>query len=52
MLRSNLYDYADTYIIAKGTIRITEEGDGDAAKRLDERNKCAIFKIVLHLLNA
>ena len=52
MLRSNLYDYADAYIIAKGTIRITGEGDGDAAKRLDERNKCAIFKIVLHLLNA
>ena len=51
MLRSNLCDYADTYIIAKGTIRMTGEGDVDAAKRLDERNKCVIFKIVLHLLN-
>ena len=41
MLRSNLCDYADAYILAKGTITIT---DDDAAKRLDERNKGVIFK--------
>ena len=43
MLRSNLCDYADAYILVKGTITITGEGD-DAAKQLDERNKGAIFK--------
>ena len=45
MLRSNLCDYADVYILAKGTITITGAGDDDdAAKRLDERNKGVIFK--------
>ena len=43
MLRSNLCDYADAYILVKGTITITGAGDDDAAKRLDERNKCVIF---------
>ena len=33
MLRSNLCDYADTYILVKGTITITGAGDDDAAKR-------------------
>ena len=41
MLRSNLCDYADAYILVKGTI--TDVGD-DVAKRLDERNKGIIFK--------
>ena len=44
MLRSNLCDYADAYILVKGTITITRAGDNDAAKRLDERNKGVIFK--------
>ena len=44
MLRSNLFDYADAYILVKGTITITGAGDDDAAKRLDERNKGIIFK--------
>ena len=44
MLRSNLCDYADAYILLKGTIKITGEGNYDAAKRLDERNKGVIFK--------
>ena len=44
MLRSNLCDYADAYILVKGTITITGVGDDDAAKRLDERNKGMIFK--------
>ena len=38
MLRSNSCDYADAYILVKGTVAITGEGDDDAAKRLDERN--------------
>ena len=44
MLRSNLCDYADSYVLVKGTITITGAGDDDAAKRLDERNKSIIFK--------
>ena len=44
MLRSNLCDYADAYILVKGTITITGAGDDDASKRLHERNKGVIFK--------
>ena len=44
MLRSNLCDYADAYILVKGTITITGAGYNDAAKQLDERNKAEIFK--------
>ena len=43
MLRSNLCDYADAYILVKGTITITVAGNDDATKR---------FKNVHHLLNA
>ena len=44
MLRSNLCDYADAYILVKGTITITGAGNDDTAKRLDERDKGVIFK--------
>ena len=44
MLRSNLCDYADAYILVKGTITIIGAGNDDAAKWLDERNKGVIFK--------
>ena len=44
MLRSNLCDYADAYILVNGTVTITGAGDDDPAKRLDERNKDLIFK--------
>ena len=45
MLRSNLCDYADAYILANGTITITGEGDAAAAARqVDERNKGVTFK--------
>ena len=44
MLRSNLCDYADAYILVKGTVTITGAGANDAAKRLDERNKGVTFK--------
>ena len=44
MLRSNLCDYADAYILVKGTITITGAGNDDAAKQLDEKNKGLIFK--------
>ena len=36
MLRSNLCDYADAYILVKGTITIAGAGDDNAARRLDE----------------
>ena len=44
MLRSNLCDHADAYILVKGTITITGAGDDDAAKWLDEGNKDVIFE--------
>ena len=44
MLRSNLCDYADSYILVKGTITITGAGDDAAARRADEKNKGVTFK--------
>ena len=44
MARSNLCGYADAYIHVKGTITITGEGDDDAARKADERDKGATFK--------
>ena len=43
-LRSNLCDYADAYILVKGTITVTGTGDDDAVKQSDERKKGVIFK--------
>ena len=44
MLRSNLCDYANAYIIVKGIITITGAGDDDAVKLLDETNKGVVFE--------
>ena len=44
MVRSNLCDYSDAYIPVSGIITITGEGDSDAKKRADERNKRVIFR--------
>ena len=44
MLRSNLCDYSDSYILVKGTITITCEGVDAAAERADERDKRVTFK--------
>ena len=44
MLRSNLCDYADAYILVKETITIAGAGNDYFAKQLDERNKGVIFK--------
>ena len=44
MLRSNLCDYADAYILAKGAIAITGGGDAAAARQADEKNKGVILK--------
>ena len=43
MLKSSLCDYADAYILVKGTIAITGAGNDDAAKRADERGKGVTF---------
>ena len=37
-------DYVDAYILGKGAITVTGAKDDEAAKRLDERNKDAVFK--------
>ena len=44
MLKSNLCDYVDAYIFAKGRITITGAGDDAAARQLDEKNKGVSFK--------
>ena len=44
MLKSSLYDYSDTYVLAEGTITIAGAGDNVRAKQTDERNKGVIFK--------
>ena len=44
MLRSNLCDYADAYMLVRGTITITGAGNDDAAREADERNKGVIFE--------
>ena len=55
MLRSNLCDYADSYILVKGTMTIT--GDDAAARQGDERDKevtiknCAPFSKCISTIN-
>ena len=44
MLRSNLGDFADAYILVKGTITITGAGDNAATRQTDERDKGVTFK--------
>ena len=51
-LRSNLFDYADSYILVKGTITITGAGDDAAARQAEERNKRVTFKNCAPFTNA
>ena len=44
MLRSNLCNYVDSYILVKGTITITGAGDDAASRQADERDKGDTFK--------
>ena len=44
ILRSNLCDYADSYILVKGAITITGAGNDAAARQADERDKGVTFK--------
>ena len=52
MLRSNLCDYVDSYIIVKGIITITGVGDDAAARLADERDKGVTFKNCARLVSA
>ena len=44
MLRSNVCDYSDAYIVVSGTIKITGLEHDDAEKNANERDKGVIFK--------
>ena len=44
MIRSNLCDYSDAYIVVSGTIKITGSEHDDAEKNADERDKGVIIK--------
>ena len=45
MLRSNLWDYADAYILVKGTITVTAPGANNNANNIrDKRNRQLILK--------
>ena len=44
MLRCNLCDFADAYILVNGRITITGAQDNPAARLTDERYKGVIFK--------
>ena len=44
MLRSNLCDYVDSYILVKGTITITGTGDNAVERQQDEGDKRVTFK--------
>ena len=50
MLKPNLRNYSDAYILVKRKITITGAGDDAAARQANEQNKGV--KIALHLLNA
>ena len=44
MIRSEICDYSDAYILVSKTITITGAGNDASAKRVGERNKGVIFK--------
>ena len=44
VLRSNLCDYADSYLLVKGTTTITGAGDNAGERQADERDKGVTFK--------
>ena len=44
MLKSNLCDYANVYILLNGTMKIPGAGDNAAVRQADERDKRVTFK--------
>ena len=57
MPKSSLCDYSNAYILVKGKITITGEGDDATARQTDERDKglafkkCASFTICISEIN-
>ena len=51
MLKSDLRDYSDSYILVKGIITITGAGDDAAASQANERNKGVISKNCAPFIN-
>ena len=52
MLKSNLGDYSDAYILAKGRITVTGAGANNAVEiQADERDKGVVFKICAPFIN-
>ena len=51
MLRSNLCDYADAYILVKGNITVNGSGDDCATKRLHERDNSVTFTKCISRIN-
>ena len=43
MIRLDLCDYSDAYMLVSRTLTINEAGEDDIAKRIDEKNKRVIF---------
>ena len=50
MLKSNLCDYGDAYILVKEAVRITAPGNDAAEGKQIKEIKVKYLKIVLHLL--
>ena len=46
MLRSDLCDYSDTYIVVKGTITVTDPNNANYNKKLVLKNNAPIFSCV------
>ena len=51
MLKSNLCDFSDAYILVKGTITITGRGADGATRQADERDKGVSFKNCAPFIN-
>ena len=51
MLKSNLRDYSDAYILVKRKITITGAGDAAAARQAYERSKGVAFKNYVPFIN-
>ena len=51
MFKSSLCDYSDAYILVEERITITGAGADAIARKADERNKGAVFKICASFIN-
>ena len=49
MLRSDLCNYSDTYVLVSGTITVTANAGANNIR--DKKNRPVILKIILHLFH-